>query len=85
MRIGHYVHALMHTVEPPPPHPPIDRVIAQPERPELSAADNPVLPPRKLRDRPVRWVLSDFSAHIAVKSDSTPVSPPLAGVPASLT
>jgi hypothetical protein len=28
VRVPHYVHTAMHRMEPPPPHPPIDRVIA---------------------------------------------------------
>jgi hypothetical protein len=79
--IANHVYAAMHTMEPPPLHLPIDGVIAPPKRPELSAANDPVLPPRKLRNRSIRGVLSRFSAHIAVKRDSTSIRPP--GVPAS--
>jgi hypothetical protein len=73
--ITDHVYAVMHTVEPPPLHLPIDRVIAPPERLELSAANYPVLPPRQLQNRSVRGVFSRFSAHIADKRDSTRVRP----------
>ncbi|HMJ96924.1 MAG TPA: hypothetical protein VK486_13785, partial [Thermoleophilaceae bacterium] len=51
VQVAHCVHGLMHAVEPPPPHLPIDRVIAQPERPELNAGHDPVLSPRELHER----------------------------------
>jgi hypothetical protein len=75
VRVAHHVHAAMHTVEPPPLHPPINRVIAQPKRPELSSTNDPVLPACELGNRPIRRVLSELTAHIAVKSDSTPLRP----------
>jgi hypothetical protein len=65
--MAYRVNAAMDTVEPPPPHPPIDRVLAQAQRNELSATDDPVLSPRELRNRPVRGVLRRLTAHIAVK------------------
>src|SRR5215203_5677179 len=46
---------------------------------ELRATDDPMLPARKLRDRPIRWVLSGLTAHIAVKSDRSLVGPPRRG------
>ena len=52
--IANHVYAVMHTMKPPLPHPPIDRVIAKPQRPELSALDDSMLPPGMLRHRPVR-------------------------------
>jgi hypothetical protein len=67
VRIAHDVDTAMHTVEPPPPHPPIDRVLAQAQGPELSTANDPVLPPGELRNHPVHGVLRQFSAHIADK------------------
>src|SRR5829696_111008 len=66
-------------MEPPPLHPPINRVIAQPPRLEVRATDDPMLPARELRDRPIRWVLSGLTAHVAVKSDRSPVRPPRRG------
>jgi hypothetical protein len=65
--MAYRVNAAMHTVEPPPPHPPIDRVLAQAQRDELNATHDPVLPPRELRNRQVWGVLRRLTAHIAVK------------------
>jgi hypothetical protein len=70
------VHALVHTMKPPPPHPPVDRVLAQPKCDELRAPNHPMLPPRELRNRPIRGVLPALTVHYAVKSRSTPNSPP---------
>lgn len=67
MGIAHDVHAAMHTVKLPPPHPPINRVITQTKRPELSATHDTVLPPCELRDGLVRGGLRQFAAHIADK------------------
>ena len=47
----------------------------QTERLELSAANHPVLPARKLQNRSIGRVFSRFSAHIADKRDSTPIRP----------
>jgi hypothetical protein len=69
----------MHTVEPPPHHPPIDRRLAQPQRNELRAADNPMLPLRQFADASIWWVLPEFSVHMTKKSGSTPGSPPRRG------
>jgi len=73
------VHALMHAVEPPPLHPPIDRRLAHPERDELSATHDPVLPPRKLSDPSVGRDFSGFSVHMTEKADSPLVRPPRRG------
>jgi hypothetical protein len=61
------VHASVNVVKPPLPHPPIDCVLAQPERDELLPGNHPMLPPRKLRNRPVEGVLRNLTAHYAVK------------------
>ncbi len=69
------VNGPVHGVEPPPPYPPVDRVLAQPQRHELSAGNHPMLPPRKLRNPPVEGVLFTLTAHYAVKSKGAPVRP----------
>jgi hypothetical protein len=74
-RVPNHVYAVMHTMDPPSLHLPIDRVIAPPKRPELSAANDPVLPPGKLQDRSIRGGFSRFSAHIADKRDSSSIRP----------
>jgi hypothetical protein len=66
-QVANGIHASVNGVQPPPPHPPIDRVLAQPKRHELSTAHDPVLPPRKLRNRPVPGVLRNLTVHYAVK------------------
>jgi hypothetical protein len=69
------VHGSVHGVQPSPPHPPIDRVWTQAERNELSALHHPVLPTRKLRNRPVEGVRRHLTAHYAVKCRRTPFRP----------
>ena len=49
------------------PHTPVDRIRAEPERDQLAALHHPVLPPRKLRDRPIDRGLRHLTAHIAAK------------------
>jgi hypothetical protein len=57
--VPHRGHAYVHTVEPLPPHPPIDRVRPQAQRQELSLANYSVLPPRQISDRPIEGSLPD--------------------------
>lgn len=57
----------MQTVEPPPPHLPIDRVLAEAKRDELAAPNHPMLQPHELLDRTIQLGLRQFSAHIADK------------------
>jgi hypothetical protein len=61
------VRTTVNAVQPSFPDSPIDGVRAQPERHELPAGDNAVLPPRKAGDRPVEGVLRNLTAHYAAK------------------
>lgn len=61
------VYAPVHAMKPPLPHAPIDRVFTETKRDELSARYHPVLPPRKVRNRPVDGVLRSLTVHYAVK------------------
>lgn len=54
-------------VQPSRPHTPVDRIRAEPERDQLAALHDPVLPPRKLRDRPIDRGLRHLTAHTAAK------------------
>jgi hypothetical protein len=65
--VANGVHSPVNGVQPPPPHPPINRVRAQPKRYELRASDHSVLPPRQIRDRSVEGVRRILTAHYAVK------------------
>ena len=61
------VHPLMHAMETPPPHPPIDLGRAQAKPNQLSALYYPVLAPRQLSNCPIRRVLGRFFVHMTNK------------------
>ena len=63
----HGVHTAVNTVQPVPRHAPLDLAPAQSERIELSACDDPMLPPRKVRDRPIAGVLRRLCTHTVHK------------------
>ena len=61
------VHPLMHAMEPPPPHPPIDLGRAQAKRDELSALHHPMLSPRQVGHGPIWRDLGRFFVHTTNK------------------
>ena len=61
------VDPLMHAMELPPSHPPIDLGRAQAKRDELTALHHPMLPPRQLGNRPIRLDLGRFFVHTTNK------------------
>jgi hypothetical protein len=61
------VDPLMHTMEAPPPHPPIDLGRAQAKRDELSSLHYAMLPPGQLGHRLIRMDLGRFFVHTTNK------------------
>jgi hypothetical protein len=61
------VNGTVNRVQPAPPHAPLDRGFAEPERHELSAPDHSVLPPSELRECQVEGVRGNLTVHNTVK------------------
>jgi len=70
------IHTAVNAMQPPSPHPAVDRILPQPERHQLRVSNDAVLPARKIGDRSVDGVLLNLAAHYTAKSRNPPDSPP---------
>ena len=73
------VDAAVETVKPSPPKAPLNGVLAEPERIQLSTRDNSVLLFRELRNAAIRVVLGDIPVHMTGNSPRGSGSPPTRG------